>query len=266
MGRSFRFQTGSIKSTDLPRCIKPAKRFRFQTGSIKRRAGERTTCPQLTQFRFQTGSIKRLEGIDYKFDPSGSFDSKLVRLKEANRRSMDSPRLQFRFQTGSIKRANALFTNLIAHDCFDSKLVRLKALHRFERPQVPLQFRFQTGSIKRIHIIARVNNLVRAFRFQTGSIKRTAQRIILRTRRAGFDSKLVRLKVNLKTQTEHKIVSFDSKLVRLKVDKAGSLLGEGSFDSKLVRLKEFYRFNLLRSAIHEFRFQTGSIKRHFRKR
>ena len=98
-------------------------------------------------------------------------------------------------------------------------------------------FRFHTGSIKRITIIIAPRE-PDAFRFHTGSIKRCRLAQHCWFRLDGFDSILVRLKVE---------------------DIAHVVYTRIRFDSILVRLKAFGWENEF--ACEEFRFHTGSIKR-----
>ena len=79
-----------------------------------------------------------------------SFDSILVRLKDANGQSRSHTQRQFRFHTGSIKSLAMQFA-VTGQKRFDSILVRLKAISSSSTPKLlTISFRFHTGSIKRI--------------------------------------------------------------------------------------------------------------------
>ena len=79
--------------------------FRFHTGSIKR---SRNTPDQTGAelFRFHTGSIKSYRENPNLHVTEISFDSILVRLKDAGRFRHGSGVFVFRFDTGSIKSTN----------------------------------------------------------------------------------------------------------------------------------------------------------------
>ena len=77
------------------------------------------------------------------------------------------------------------------------------------------------------------------FQFQTGAIKSNKRLVNVRTDIQGFNSKLVRLKVDWASEKHQRRNSFNSKLVRLKV--ALRLLGSTLFEE-------------------QFQFQTGAIK------
>ena len=98
---------------------------------------------------------------------------------------------------------------------FNSKLVRLKGIHSIQ------------------NILA----FVTMFQFQTGSIKSLAPILHLYYSILSFNSKLVRLKARMPTNTRKHYIRFNSKLVRLKV-----------------------KIALTIGACIMFQFQTGSIK------
>ena len=76
---------------------------------------------------------------------------------------------------------------------FDSKLVRLKAKNGTPCFNYLITFRFQTGSIKRTLLESLTEDDFQ-FRFQTGSIKRGLAESDADIPLRCFDSKLVRLK------------------------------------------------------------------------
>ena len=103
--------------------------------------------------------------------------------------------------------------------CFDSILVRLKGYFSDTHDIITRKFRFHTGSIKRLR--ARAEQSIQS----------------------GFDSILVRLKVDpthIADEVKHR---FDSILVRLKAQHPQTPLqmSEHRFDSILVRLKAEYK-------------------------
>ena len=85
-------------------------------------------------------------------------------------------------------------------------------------------FQFQTGAI-RSDIDQGIYGGLRGFQFQTGSIKRVMIFRLPQVNGAGFNSKLVRLKVLSEHDKKIGSACFNSKLVRLKGQ--GSSLSKG---------------------------------------
>ena len=129
--------------------------------------------------------------------PVGSFNSKLVRLKDGEMcPHWPGDEYEFQFQTGAIKR-NADVDNPVKIARFNSKLVRLKVLGALSLRACAL------------------------FQFQTGAIKSDAPLPASNPRKASFNSKLVRLKAGRGVALDvHSNTGFNSKLVRLKAGNA----------------------------------------------
>ena len=122
-------------------------------------------------------------------------------------------------------------------------------------------FLFQIGTIKRLYEPAALAT-TGTFLFQIGTIKSICCITYKRTTISGFYSKLVRLKVPVKTPTHTTTLSsFYSKLVRLKEMQCFSVhLTKISFYSKLVRLKAQSQQSAADAL--QFLFQIGTIKSH----
>ena len=76
-------------------------------------------------FQFHSGSIKRLYTAD-QGQGLLSFNSTVVRLKEANARHKHKNSTEFQFHSGSIKRIMIKCSKL-SYNSFNSTVVRLKA-------------------------------------------------------------------------------------------------------------------------------------------
>ena len=139
--------------------------------------------------------------------------------------------------------------------------MRLKVRKQTPATQGFFKFQFQTGAIKSA-LRGWLDQQARAwFQFQTGAIKSPVDKEERDARIRGFNSKLVRLKVNrfgcgvhvgamfqfqtgaikrrFDAEKHPRLVGFNSKLVRLKAASYLEMLAycDKSFNSKLVRLK-----------------------------
>ncbi len=163
--------------------------------------------------------------------------------------------------------------------------MRLKGVSEATLTLLDAEFQFQTGAIKRTHqALAEARKSM--FQFQTGAIKSKFHISLKRPPSCSFNSKLVRLKGNNDTDLRYCYIRFNSKLVRLKANQQAlveywiemfqfqtgaikscplqslCLWGRG-FNSKLVRLKAPPVPIVPDQS--EFQFQTGAIKRLYRR-
>ena len=77
----FQFQIGAIKSNEKTEILRLNTLFQFQIGAIKSHQVRILIC-RYPMFQFQIGAIKSIIETVYKdHAKSGSFNSKLVRLK-----------------------------------------------------------------------------------------------------------------------------------------------------------------------------------------
>ena len=97
----FQFQYGSIKRSLTASPFFSVSLFQFQYGSIKRPEDDAVFIEELL-FQFQYGSIKRTKKLFNKIDAK-SFNSNMVRLKEASIVVYFRLLHKFQFQYGSIK-------------------------------------------------------------------------------------------------------------------------------------------------------------------
>ena len=184
-------------------------------------------------FQFHTGSIKSVSE-DTVADVDESFNSTLVRLKAFAQGhqchcvySFNSTLVRLKADFSPYVEPLTSFNSTLvrlkasAEECdncckpgFNSTLVRLKESQNNRVLQREVLFQFHTGSIKREHI----------------------ERIF--SVRLGFNSTLVRLKVDRLEDVTGRLAGFNSTLVRLKVK----------------------RYWLGIVALFEFQFHTGSIK------
>ena len=166
----------------------------------------------------------------------------------------------FQFQTGSIKSLNRRTATTPRLLRFNSKLVRLKGIIP---AKAPAEISCFNSKLVRLKVKARLTQrCAPQFQFQTGSIKRKPRARARGLQGGRFNSKLVRLKEQIRTDTVIAKVGFNSKLVRLKAVSSSETLerSEVRFNSKLVRLKGSTSSIVFRCT-SLFQFQTGSIKR-----
>ena len=127
--KTFRFQTGSIKSKLEPGTINHLPRFDSKLVRLKADADDKEKS-KLFGFDSKLVRLKDHESVPRRASDFSSFDSKLVRLKGSCMARFFTSRKLFRFQTGSIKSCFYTPFDLIYQRCFDSKLVRLKGCLR----------------------------------------------------------------------------------------------------------------------------------------
>ena len=163
----FQFQTGAIKRDALSTAdsrflldfnsklvrLKVAQlaaatgvilKFQFQTGAIKRNRDGYPISSGLL-FQFQTGAIKRnLQQADLFGD---NFNSKLVRLKAADRCYVLRLPWLFQFQTGAIKSCLQVLP-FRKRDRFQFQTGAIKSDTCCQNQQEAALFQFQTGAIK----------------------------------------------------------------------------------------------------------------------
>ena len=176
----------------------------------------------MIKFQFHTGSIKSQYQHSDQSDSRQSFNSILVRLKAHNAYAY------------------------VFYGGFNSILVRLKVVFVKYSPWIASAFQFHTGSIKS-HLNYSQVSAFSEFQFHTGSIKSHRKHQQHLQQPVGFNSILVRLKVDSLSEMLDYVDRFNSILVRLKADYLfPRAWPQGRFNSILVRLKASPLLNMTR--------------------
>ena len=165
--------------------------------------------------------------------------------------------------------------------CFNSKMVRLKAYYvtcsfltlrkfQFQNGAVKssmtakkllqmAKFQFQNGAVKS-YALPHWIHLITMFQFQNGAVKSDTL-VIIRASYCGFNSKMVRLKAEVRRNLWLLKIRFNSTMVRLKA-------GYKEMDIDTVSLFQFqngavkrYNSDKFRIYTDMFQFQNGAVKR-----